>query len=150
MRVMHAESVAAALRSQPGPPEVDIDTASGPVVLALPEPLGGAPVAGATNPEQLFGSAYAGCMIFAIEHAARRRRIDRALLEGLRSEASVRIGRAADGTNRLEVDLRLIVPHLEQAAAEDLCAFATRFCPFHQAIEGNVTGTFTVVGSGQG
>lgn len=150
MRVMHAESVAAALRSQPGPPEVDIETASGPVVLALPEPLGGVPVPGATNPEQLFGSAYAGCMVFAIEHAARRRRIDRAMLEGLRSEASVRIGRAGDGTNRLEVDLVLRLPRIGQVAAEELCAFATRFCPFHQAIEGNVAATFTVVGSGEG
>lgn len=145
MRVMHAETVAASLRSNAGPPEVDVSTATGAHLLALPEAIGGVPVAGATNPEQLFGSAYAGCMLFAIEHAARRRRIDRALLEGLRSEADVRIGRASDGTNRLEVDLTITVPLLTQEAAEELCAFATRFCPFHQAIEGNVEGTFTVL-----
>ncbi|MGD9750469.1 MAG: OsmC family protein [Acidimicrobiia bacterium] len=147
MRVMHAETVVAALRDGSDPPEVAVEAAAGAHLLVLPESIGGVPVDGATNPEQLFGSAYAGCMLFAIEHAARRRRLDRAVLRGLRSEAAVRIGRAKDGTNRLEVDLTITVPGLAQADAEALCAFAARFCPFHQAIDGNVEGSFRVVGS---
>lgn len=146
MRIFHHESVKAALRSGDGSPQVEVVTASGAALLALPESLGGLSVPGSTNPEQLFGSAYAGCMVFAVEHALRRARRDPGELAGLGATAEVRIGRAADRTNRLEVDLVVELPAIEQAEAEALCEEATRFCPFHQAIKGNVDATMTVVG----
>ena len=34
-----------------------------------------------------------------------------------------------------------------QAEAEEVCLEATRYCPFHQALQGNVTETLTVIGA---
>lgn len=147
MRVMHHETVTATLRDHERPPEVDVHSQGLIAHLTLPISLGGQPQPGATNPEQLFGSAYAGCMVFAVEHAMALARRDRAEVAGLRITAEVRIGRAADRTNRLEVDLHISLPALDQADAEALCREATRYCPFHQALEGNVGATLTVSGA---
>ncbi len=146
MRVFHEETVTAALEPVGRPPLVSVRTASGGHTLALPHSLGGKSVAGATNPEQLFGSAYAGCMIFALEHAARRAGLDGAALDGVSVQAEVRIGRATDNTNRLAVDLAVHLPALDGAAADELTRAALRFCPFHQALEHEVASTMVVTG----
>lgn len=144
MKVLHDETVTA--RLQPvQPPEVEVATALGTARLALPASLGGVPVAGATNPEQLFGSAYAGCMVFAVEHALRRAKLDPGLAAGLTATAEIRIGRAADRTNRMQAELRVELPALDQVTAERIVADAERWCPFHQAMHGNVETVTTVV-----
>lgn len=146
MRILHHESVTATLQPRQ-PPEVEVRTAGPGSHLVLPEALGGNPVTGSTNPEQLFGSAYAGCMVFAVEHAVRLARLGPSAAAGVSATAEVRIGRAVDRTNRLEVDLRVEVPGVDQATAERVVDVATRYCPFHQAIHGNVAATMTVVGA---
>lgn len=146
MRVFHRETVTAALRSDANLPEVDVAGAAISALLTLPVALGGEPRSDSSNPEQLFGAAYAGCMIFAVEHTLRRLHRRPEALAGLRSEAEVRIGRAPDRTNQLEVDLRVELPALSQAEAEAICEEATKYCPFHQAIKGNVAHTLTAIG----
>ena len=147
MRVFHHETVQAALRRGVEPPEVDVAGGNLTALLSLPVSLGGTERSDTTNPEQLFGGALAGCMVFAVDHTLRRLRRRPEALAGLRATAEVRIGRAADRTNRLEVDLRVELPALSQAEAEEICLEATRYCPFHQALQGNVTETLTVIGA---
>lgn len=146
MRIFHRETVTATLRQGPNPPEVDVVAEGVQALLTLPVSLGGEPRTDSTNPEQLFGSALSGCMTFALEHTLRRLHRRPEDLVGLRVTAEVRIGRAADRTNRLEADLWIDLPAVEQDRAEALCAEATRYCPFHQAIKGNVETTMTVTG----
>ena len=148
MRVFHDETVHAALRPGVQPPEVEVAGGALDALLSLPVALGGIERSDTTNPEQLFGGALAGCMVFAVEHTLRRLRRRPEALAGLRATAEVRIGRAPDRTNRLEIDLRVELPALSQAEAEAVCLEATRYCPFHQALNGNVTETLTVVGAG--
>ena len=144
MHVFHSETVRATPRDGVHPPEVDVQAVGLSTTLALPESLGGVPRERTSNPEQLFGGAYAGCMVFAIEHAARTVPSN---LNGLSCTAVVRIGRGKDRANHLEVDLDVHLPAMEQPEAEALARVATRFCPFHQAIEGNVDATFRVHGA---
>lgn len=147
MRVFHTETVQAALRDGVAPPEVEVAGGAIEALLSLPVALGGTERSDTTNPERLFGAALAGCMVFAVEHTLRRLRRRPEALAGVRATAEVRIGRAPDRTNRLEVDLRVDLPALSQAEAEEVCLEATRYCPFHQALQGNVTETLTVVGA---
>lgn len=146
MRILHHETVTAGLRPDSTPPVVDVTAAGLSALLSLPVSFGGEARTDTTNPEQLFGSALAGCMVFAVEHTLGRLHRRPEALAGLRAVAEVRVGRDRDRTNRLEVDLRVELPALPQAEAEAVCAEATRYCPFHQALQGNVTETLTVVG----
>jgi Ohr subfamily peroxiredoxin len=143
MRVLGTETVSAALAGPASPPEVATEAAGLAVTLALPPGFGGTERPGTTNPEQLFGSAYTGCFTFAVEYAARLKKVD---ITGLRCIAEVRVGRGRDGGNDLEVDLVVELPALDQAEAEALCTRAERYCPFHRAIHGNVPSTLTVRG----
>ena len=145
MRVLGTETVSATPTGPERPPEVATAAAGLQAVLALPAGFGGTERAGATNPEQLFGSAYTGCFVFAVEYAARQTAAD---ISGLRATAEVRVGRGRDGGNDLEVDLVVDLPALDQVEAEAVCARAERFCPFHRAIHGNVAATLTVRGRG--
>jgi organic hydroperoxide reductase OsmC/OhrA len=85
-------------------------------------------------------------MIFALEYAARRAKLGRSALEGVRATADVRIGRSKENVNRMQVRLAVELPRLEQDAAERLCADAVRYCPFHQAVHGNADATLEVTG----
>lgn len=147
MRVFHHESVTATAKVGTSPAEVEVQGAGFAASLVLPAALGGSPRGGTTNPEQLFGSAYSGCMVFAIDHAARLRKDDPSILEGLEVTASVKMGRAGDRTNKLEVELVVQLPALGPAEAEELVRQAMRYCPFHQALEGNVSASLRVSGT---
>ncbi len=144
MRILHRETVNAALREGSVPPEVDVVAGGLAALLTLPVNLGGEARADSTNPEQLFGSTLSGCMVFALEHTLRRVHRRPEDLQGLAVTAEVRFGRAADRTNQIEVDLWIDLPALSQEGAEALCEEATRYCPFHQAIKGNVDVRMTV------
>lgn len=143
MRALGTETVSAKPTGPEQPPEVATTATGLQAVLALPAGFGGTERPGTTNPEQLFGSAYTGCFVFAVEYAARRSGAD---ITGLRATAEVRVGRGRDGGNDLEVDLVVDLPALDQAEAEAVCARAERFCPFHRAIHGHVPSTLTVRG----
>src|SRR4051794_6499426 len=146
MRVLGTETVTATRADDATPPEVRTEAAGLQATLALPPGFGGTEREGTTNPEQLFGSAYTGCFTFAVEYASRRRKGHEADISGLRCTAEVRVGRGRDGGNDLEVDLTVELPALDQAEAEDLCAVAEKYCPFHRAIHGNIPTTLTVLG----
>lgn len=140
----HHETVTARLVGPAKPPKIAVTASGLGVTLALPPSFGGKPAPGTTNPEQLFGGAYAGCFTFALQYVGAKARAD---LTGLQCTAQVRVGRGTDGGNDLEVDLLVELPGVDQASAEALAVEAERYCPFHRALGSHVPRTLTVRGA---
>src|SRR6266545_5771382 len=90
------------------------------VSLSLPKSLGG-PGGTGTNPEQLFAAGYAACFLGAVKFVARGRKIP--VPDDASVTAAVGMGAVAVGYG-LEVDLKVHLPGLERATAEELVAGA--------------------------
>jgi osmotically inducible protein OsmC len=101
--------------------------------IQAPVELGGK--GGATNPEQLFAAGYSACFLNALRRVARRAHAD---VEGAEVTAEVGIGPAGEGAFGLAVTLRVTVPNVERARAEELVAAAHRVCPYSNATRGNI------------
>lgn len=110
------------------------------VDLRTPPELGGP--GGATNPEQLFAAGYAACFHSALKVVAGREKLD---VTGTEVSASVGIGMNDAGGFGLAVELDVVVPALDRAAAEALVAKAHQVCPYSNATRGNIEVTLTVV-----
>jgi Ohr subfamily peroxiredoxin len=96
------------------------------VNLRLPGALGG-PGSG-TNPEQLFAAGYAACFHGALSLLAARAGIP---IPGARVQASITFGRdPVDGLYTLTADVRIHLPGVERAIAEELVRHTERFCPY--------------------
>ncbi len=104
------------------------------LALSVPKELGG-PGAAATNPEQLFAAGYAACFLGAVKLVSRQQKI--ALPEEPSVTAAVGIGAVAVGYG-LEVELRVSLPGIEKAAAEEIIAAAHERCPYSNATRGNI------------
>lgn len=90
---------------------------------------------GYTNPEQLFAAGYAACFSGALRHVS--------LLRRLRLETSVTakvsIGEKEEGNGfMLAVEMDVVITGVEQQVAEELVYEANQFCPYSNAIRGNV------------
>ncbi|WDZ88192.1 organic hydroperoxide resistance protein [Micromonospora cathayae] len=107
--------------------------------LAIPKEMGGA--GGAANPEQLFAAGYAACFHSALRLVARQAKAD---TTGSTVDAEVGIGPNGSGGFGLAVTLRVDLPAVDRAAAEDLVARAHQVCPYSNATRGNVDVTLTV------
>lgn len=103
------------------------------VKLAPPKGLGGA--GGATNPEQLFAAGYSACYLSALKHVASMKKV--ALPADAAVDAAVDIGPIAQGFG-LAVQLRIHLPGLDRAAAQDLVDTAHQVCPYSNATRGNI------------
>jgi Ohr subfamily peroxiredoxin len=113
--------------------------------MSLPERMGGDGGDG-TNPEQLFACGYAACFANAMRSSARRE--DREpVVDGSTVTAEVDIGRSGpDGRFGLAVRLKVRVPGLPQADAEELVAKAHERCPYSNATRGNIDVDIEVTG----
>ena len=111
------------------------------VKLTTPTELGGAGGAG-TNPEQLFAAGYSACFLGALKLVASREKVK--LPDDTRIDGSVGIGPIPQGFG-IEVELKISVPGVERAVAEDLVNKAHVVCPYSNATRGNVQVTLTVV-----
>ena len=104
------------------------------VKLSTPRELGGAG-GEATNPEQLFAAGYSACFIGAIKFVASQSK------KQIPADASITgkvgIGQIPGGFG-LEVELKINLPGLDQAEAEDLVAKAHQVCPYSNATRGNI------------
>ncbi|WP_028225236.1 organic hydroperoxide resistance protein [Paraburkholderia ferrariae] len=109
--------------------------------LTTPRELGGAGGDG-TNPEQLFAAGYSACFIGAMKFVAARDKI--AFPADAAVDGSVGIGQIPNGFG-IEVELKISLPGLERAAAEDLVKKAHVVCPYSNATRGNIDVTLTVV-----
>ncbi|AWM34754.1 organic hydroperoxide resistance protein [Hymenobacter nivis] len=102
--------------------------------LSTPKEMGGAGLAGSTNPEQLFAAGYAACFDGALNLVAR---LEKTPITGSTVAADVSFGK--DGENYgIAVDLAVNIPNMDQAQAEALVAKAHQVCPYSRATRGNI------------
>ncbi|HEX7665120.1 MAG TPA: organic hydroperoxide resistance protein [Polyangiaceae bacterium] len=110
------------------------------VKLAAPKSMGGN--GQGTNPEQLFGAGYSACFLGALKVVSGHKKV--ALPADSSIDASVDIGPTSKGFG-IAVALRVSLPGLERAVAEDLVAAAHQVCPYSNATRGNIDVDITVV-----
>lgn len=104
--------------------------------LALPPGMGGR--GDKTNPEQLFGAAYAACFGGAVEYIAQQSGQKTGMVT---VHARVGVGPFDEGQGEgftLKVELDVTLPEVDQAAAEKLVEAAHRACPYSNATRGNI------------
>src|SRR5688572_2339628 len=100
------------------------------VTLDTVKELGGAGGAG-TNPEQLFAAGYAACFLGALKFVAGKEKV--AIPADTAVTADVGIGPRADaGGFELTIGIKVTIPGLDKAKAEDLVAKAHVVCPYSQ------------------
>jgi Ohr subfamily peroxiredoxin len=109
--------------------------------LTTPKELGGNGAVG-TNPEQLFAAGYSACFIGAMKVAAGKMKI--ALPADTSITADVGIGPIPAGFG-IQVAMKITVPGVEKATAEQIVQVAHQICPYSNATRGNVDVTLTVV-----
>ncbi|KFX19375.1 organic hydroperoxide resistance protein [Pectobacterium betavasculorum] len=111
------------------------------VKLTTPRELGGAGGEG-TNPEQLFAAGYSACFLGAMKFVGAREKI--AVPADTTVNGSVGIGAIPTGFG-IEVELKISLPGLDRAVAEDLVQKAHIVCPYSNATRGNIDVTLTIV-----
>ncbi|MBN3079589.1 MULTISPECIES: organic hydroperoxide resistance protein [Pectobacterium] len=111
------------------------------IKLTTPRELGGAGAEG-TNPEQLFAAGYSACFLGAMKFVGARDKI--AVPADTTVNGSVGIGAIPTGFG-IEVELKISLPGLDRAVAEDLVQKAHIVCPYSNATRGNIDVTLTVV-----
>lgn len=109
--------------------------------LSTPRELGGGGGDG-TNPEQLFAAGYSACFIGALKVVAGKMKI--ALPADTSITGVVGIGPIPAGFG-IEVELRISLPGLDRAQAEQVVEQAHQVCPYSNATRGNVDVTLTIV-----
>ncbi|MCI4185744.1 organic hydroperoxide resistance protein [Dickeya dianthicola] len=111
------------------------------VKLTTPRELGGAGGEG-TNPEQLFAAGYSACFLGALKFVGARDKVS--IPAGTTINGSVGIGAIPNGFG-IEVELKISLPGLDRAVAEDLVQKAHIVCPYSNATRGNIDVTLTVI-----
>jgi lipoyl-dependent peroxiredoxin len=111
------------------------------VKLTTPKELGGAGGAG-TNPEQLFAAGYSACFIGAMRFVAGRDKIN--LPKDISIDGSVGIGPIPTGFS-IQVELKVSLPGMPRAEAEELVKKAHVVCPYSNATRGNIDVKLVVV-----
>ncbi|HET9146952.1 MAG TPA: organic hydroperoxide resistance protein [Acetobacteraceae bacterium] len=112
------------------------------LTLSTPKELGGEGGAG-TNPEQLFASGYAACFLGALKFVASKEKVK--IPEDAKVEADIGIGPRDDGTGfGIVASLKVSVPGMDRAKAEDLVKKAEIVCPYAHATRGNIQSEFKV------
>jgi len=102
--------------------------------LSIPKGLGG-PGEAAPNPEMLFAAGYAACFDSALSFIASQRKLDPG---ATRVDATVGIGPHPDKGFALAVRLRVTIPGLPPAQAQELLEAAHEVCPYSNAVRGNI------------
>lgn len=98
------------------------------VALDTVKELGGAGGPG-SNPEQLFAAGYAACFLGALKFVAGKEKV--AIPTDTTVTADVGIGPRADGGGfELTLAIKVAIPGLDKAKAEDLVAKAHVVCPY--------------------
>jgi len=110
------------------------------VTLAPPPALGGN--GNGTNPEQLFAAGYSACFMGAMKHVAGLKKIT--VPADASIDASVDIGPIPAGFG-IAVQLKISLPGMDRAVAQDLVDTAHGVCPYSNATRGNIEVTLTLV-----
>ncbi len=102
------------------------------VTLTVPKELGGNGAHG-TNPEQLFATGYSACFLGALRVVAGKEKVK--LPDETAVTASVGVGSREDGGGfGIDVSLKVNIPGLDKATAEDLVKKAHIVCPYSHAL----------------
>lgn len=109
--------------------------------LTTPRELGGAGGDGA-NPEQLFAAGYSACFLGAMKAVAAREKL--AIPSDVAINGSVGIG-AIPGGFGIEVELKISLPGMDHAAAQELIDKAHKVCPYSNATRNNIDVTLSIV-----
>lgn len=105
------------------------------VKLSTPKELGGGGGAG-NNPEQLFAAGYSACFLGALKFVAGQEKVR--VPDDSTVTATVGIGPRSEGGFGITAALRISLPGLDRAQAEDLVQKAHQVCPYSNATRGNV------------
>jgi len=103
------------------------------VTLTPPKAMGGSGTG--TNPEQLLAVAYAACFMGAMKHVAGIKKIS--VPADAAIDSSVSIGPIPKGFG-LAVELRISLPGMDRAMAQDLITSAHEVCPYSNATRNNI------------
>lgn len=110
--------------------------------LSVPKGLGGDGGNG-TNPEQLFGSAYAACFGSAVQMVAESKKIE--LGKDMSVTATIEIGKTKDGDLQLRAILDCYLPGVDVETGEKLVNKAHEVCPYSRATRDNITVTLNLL-----
>lgn len=119
-------------------------TEDGPIDLNLsvPKSMGGDGGDG-TNPEQLFGCAYAACFGGSIQAVAKKMNIT--ITDELSVTAIIGFGTTKEGDFQLEATLDCYIPGVSLETGEELVNEAHEVCPFSRATRDNITVTLNLL-----
>ena len=111
------------------------------IEFALPKELGGKGKEGVT-PEHLFALGYSACFGSALQYVSGQKKVK--LPEDFSVTADVSLCTNDAGGFALQVELKVDLPGLKHAEAEEIVAVAHTVCPYSNAIKGNVPVKLTV------
>jgi Ohr subfamily peroxiredoxin len=117
-----------------------VKSADGIIDLDLAQP--GTSSEPKANPETLFAAGYSACFQGALANRAKTQGIDTA---DSTVTAEVSFGPSEDGGFGLAVELKVNIPGVDAAKAQELVELAHEFCPYSKATRGNIDVTLTVV-----
>ena len=112
------------------------------VKLSTPKELGGAGGEG-NNPEQLFAAGYSACFLGAMMAVSGK--VGVRVPNDAKVTATVGIGPRSEGGFGITADLKISLPGVEHAKAEELVQAAHQICPYSNATRNNVDVGLTVV-----
>lgn len=90
----------------------------------------------ATNPEQLFAAAYAGCYTGALNLAARLKRIRTGEIS---VTMSISLGKDEAGGFAIAASIEVTIPGVDDKTAQELVNDAENICPYSKATRNNIT-----------
>ena len=134
------EATATAIGGRKG--HVSTDDGKIEMELSVPKGLGGDDGKG-TNPEQLFGSAYAACFGSALQLVAEKKKIK--LGDDMSVTATIEIGKTKDGDLQLRATLDCYLPGVDIETGEALVNKAHEVCPYSRATRDNITVTLNLL-----
>ena len=117
-------------------------TADGKLDIKLDKPVEMGGKGDGANPEQLFAIGYSACFLGALKFVAGQAKV--AVPAEAAITALVGFGPIPNGFG-LQVELKINLPGVDRAVAEDLVNKAHVVCPYSNATRGNVDVTLTVV-----
>ena len=117
-----------------------VTSADGVIDLDLGKP--GSTANPKANPETLFAAGYSACFQGALANRAQTQGID---TSDSTVTADVSLGKTADGGVGIAVELKVEIPGVDRAKAEELVALAHQFCPYSRATRDNINVTLTVL-----
>ncbi len=105
------------------------------VTLAPPKAMGGS--GEGVNPEQLFATGYAACFLGAMRFYGQQKKID--VPADASVTATVGIGPRSDLGFGLDIKIKVSLPGVDPAVAQDLVEGGHGVCPYSNALVNGVT-----------